>query len=573
MGKSNLPVGKIIEHWFDSPLRLIGERAAFNLSKIPGDNIIVISTRTPAPGKPMSGGMAPAVKDACEDFDYKFWYGYAKNGTEPLWKKALTAFSNAIIGKTTPIHTHEVEGFRVRNVHAEDEDWDLQYNQFCNRYIWPFCHDLVNYAKKLLPWDIYGNNKANYTMAKRIHEDLGQDDTTPIWIHDYHHLPLAEALREHGVRNPVIYFHHIPLPEPEILEQMSERERLSFTGSLKALRACDGVVFQTEKDAKLFVRYVGEQEPEKIEEYSGVFINSKGRNGRDEGLTYVGHAPISINTQRVKMSARQEINPSDQAALDLDKKLVAKYVIINFERCDFSKGILQRAMAFKELLEENPGLQGELQLVLGIEPTRTDIPEYQEYAKAVREIVEEINSNPAFLVKGQPAVVVHNGHIPNNSIHKLLRNRKPEQRMIGTITSHKDGMNLTSKEFAASQDPKSAGVLVISKGVGAAAQLVNGDQGGIGYDSKLGPDLRTGQEGSDFCRETVNNVKSALKQAINMPQEEANRRAGFMLHQMERTPIQRWANHFKQLFSLIDSGVFYPKPVGGKPQIGATLKP
>jgi trehalose 6-phosphate synthase len=42
---------------------------------------------------------------------------------------------------------------------------------------------------------------------------------------------------------------------------------------------------------------------------------------------------------------------------------------------------------------------------------------------------------------------------------------------LGLVTPLRDGMNLVAKEFVASQDPQSPGVLVLSRFAGAAAEM------------------------------------------------------------------------------------------------------
>ncbi len=551
--------GKILQFFYSENCLLdIARQFPLKLDKLPGNNIIIVATRYPEAGKPFSGGMAPAVYQACKGFDYKFWYGYGERSKKPSFLgRAVKGAFDAAFEKPSAVKAHDVEGFRVRQVIARKHIWDLQYNEFCNRWVWPVCHNLLHFAKLPKHWDTFGNRKANYDIASRIQADLGNDDQTPIWIHDYHHLPMAEALRNLGVKNPIVYFHHIPLPEPGTLALAGEKEKKEFIEMLNALKACDAVMFQTEEITKRFYRLIGEVAPEEIPAYAGHFLKIDGENLRDENMVYVGHAPISINTEHEMEVAKQPIAEDDADALELAGKLKAKYVFINFERCDYSKGILQRVEAFKKLIEENSEIRGQVQLVLGAEPTRSDIEQYKEYAAAVRIITEEINNDASLWIDGQPPVIFNNKRINHDSVVKLMRTHSEDQRVIGLVSSHEDGQNLTAKEFVAAQNLKLASPLIVSNGVGASAELVSGNSGAIGYESVLGLDEQ--QNLNDKCSQTIQNIYNAMVQAVKMPQEEANERAEFMLDKVKENSITRWAAHFSGVIKSIQKGTFFPK--------------
>ena len=227
-----------------------------------------------------------------------------------------------------PINAFDVEGFRVRQILADGEKWDLQYNQYSNRLVWPLCHNLGEFAKEMERDDTGGNRSANETIARRIMQDLNGDRKTPIWIHDYHHLPLADTLRRLGIENPIMYFHHIPLPTLETLSERSEKERIHFKNMANALRACDAVLFQTEEITRRFYNIIGHDAPKSIPAYSGQFITSR-NNGR--GQVFIGHAPISINTDK-EIAVASTLHLKTRRAKELDEKLVAANIFINF-RC------------------------------------------------------------------------------------------------------------------------------------------------------------------------------------------------------------------------------------------------
>ena len=86
-------------------------------------------------------------------------------------------------------------------------------------------------------------------FARELHEVLEPDDL--VWVHDYHLMPLAKALRERGQTNRIGFFLHIPCPPPEILTALPNHERL-----IPSLCEYDLVGFQTGDDAFNFSRYL-----------------------------------------------------------------------------------------------------------------------------------------------------------------------------------------------------------------------------------------------------------------------------------------------------------------------------
>jgi trehalose-6-phosphate synthase len=63
-------------------------------------------------------------------------------------------------------------------------------------------------------------------------------------VHDYHLIPIADALRRRGHANRIGFFLHIPFPSLEVLTSLPKHEQL-----IPLLLQYDVVGFQTESDA------------------------------------------------------------------------------------------------------------------------------------------------------------------------------------------------------------------------------------------------------------------------------------------------------------------------------------
>ena len=144
----------------------------------------------------------------------------------------------------------EVEHSGVTYITTDISRGDFQefYNGFANRMLWPILHyrlDLVEFSSR----DMAGYLRVNEMFADRLQAFLRPDDV--IWVHDYHFLPLAKALRERGVENKIGFFLHIPFPPPDLLTALPKHER-----TILSLCHYDLVGFQTENDADNLADYL-----------------------------------------------------------------------------------------------------------------------------------------------------------------------------------------------------------------------------------------------------------------------------------------------------------------------------
>jgi trehalose 6-phosphate synthase len=97
-------------------------------------------------------------------------------------------------------------------------DYQEYYNGYANRVLWPILHyrlDLAEFSRR----DLGGYLRVNEHFAEELHRIVQPDDI--VWVHDYHLLPLANALRDRGHQNKIGFFHHIPFPR-SLITQLPE---------------------------------------------------------------------------------------------------------------------------------------------------------------------------------------------------------------------------------------------------------------------------------------------------------------------------------------------------------------
>lgn len=508
-------------------------------------DVILISTR--APKEPLSGGLAPAMREATYGQNV-IWYALSRREKEPPETRLARALAMAAMDISIRSRHYDEAGFKVREIQALEDHYDDHYIGWANRVSWFVNHDLTDFAEQPTLWARHGNQHVNDMIARAIAEDVQHDSTVPIWFQDYQHPTLGSALRNHGLKNPLVYFHHTPWPSVETLEVMGPRTKAIYEETANALLECDAVVFQTSETLRRFLKTLGYRNPPDVDPYDGVIIPIHNQAGQHIRNVYVAHAPISINTKKVMEIVNSGVGIQSEAARELDEKLVAPFVFVGFERADPSKGILPRVKALEVLLQRRPEFIGQVQMMLVAEPSRTDINIYVDYAKEVGEYAEGLNTqyaNPTL----PPPVIFHNRNIPNPDLLHMMQSR-PGQRRISCVSGFRDGKNLTAKEFAAVQKLDCAGPLIISSGVGAAPELKLNDKGALVYDPSETDDVTA--------------LADAMERAIDMEQAEVNRRAAAMQAQVIENDIGKWSGFHNNLFADISAGRYTPQAAARK---------
>jgi trehalose 6-phosphate synthase len=463
--------------------------------------LVVVSNRVALPeseGAARAGGLAVAVKAALKR-NPGIWFGWS--------------------GRVVPrakIETQEIASDKVKYIVCDlaKEDHQEYYNGFANRVLWPILHyrvDLAEFSRR----DLSGYLRVNDYFAHQLHKALKPDDL--IWVHDYHLMPLAKALRDLGHKNRIGFFLHIPCPPPEILTALPHHERL-----IPSLCDYDLVGFQTGDDAFNFTRYLTRE--------CGLHSHDFNYQIGDRTMR-VDVFPVGIETAMfARLAQRTGRSSFVQRVLE---SLVGRELIIGVDRLDYSKGLNLRMDAFERFLATAPEWRGKVTYLQITPKSRSDIREYAEMAQTIGATAGRING--AYGEADWTPIRYVNRAYSRSTLAGLYRAAR-----AGLVTPLRDGMNLVAKEYVAAQDPENPGVLILSRFAGAArecegALLVNP------YD----PD----------------SVAAAIGQALAMPLAERRERHQSSFRVLARNDIQTWADRF---LSALERA---PVPAGGLEQM------
>jgi len=376
------------------------------------------------------------------------------------------------------------------------------YHGCSNEIIWPLFHDLQSHCN-FDPdyWDVYC--QVNEKFADAVEENVHRGDI--VWVHDYHLMMLADALRARDFRGKLAYFHHIPFPPPDIFEKLPWRCEI-----LRGLLQYSAVGFQTLRDRLNFIASVRRC-------LKNVRVRKAGERmlvQADDLCAAVGAFPISIDFEEFERQARDPAVTDESAALQ--KSLAGCQVILGVDRLDYTKGIPERLLAFRKLLERQPDLRGRITMIQVVVPSREDIPKYRDLKLLIERLVSQINGE-----FGMP------GWMPIYYLHRTLSRPQLiayyQSADVALVTSLKDGMNLVAKEFCACRTD-GGGTLVLSEFCGAANELKSGALMVNPYDAE--------------------GVAAAVNRALRMSSREQRIRMEKMRRHIRRHDVFRWCRDF-----------------------------
>ena len=378
-----------------------------------------------------------------------------------------------------------------------EEDYQEYYSGFANRVLWPILHyrlDLAEFSRR----DLSGYLRVNEHFAEELDKVLKPDDI--VWVHDYHLIPLAKALRARRRDNRIGFFLHIPFPSPDFLTAMPNHEQL-----IPSLCEYDLVGFQTDDDAANFARYLAK-------EYGMPAHIQRSFDSGPRGMR-IGTFPVGVETMAFNRVARKAVR---SVPVKRVLESIPGVLMLGVDRLDYSKGLPLRLDAFERFLVANPQVRGKVTYLQITPKSRSSIQEYADIERQIETAAGRINGT--YGDASWSPVRYTNRPYSRTVLSGLYRSAR-----VALVTPLRDGMNLVSKEFVAAQDADNPGVLILSRFAGAAAEfgaalLVNP------YDPEA--------------------VGAAIARAFAMSRDERISRHAKLMAALLRNDISTWGDRF-----------------------------
>jgi len=370
------------------------------------------------------------------------------------------------------------------------------YDGYSNDTLWPLFHYFQSIARfDDAYWQAY--KEVNELFASVAQKHARSD--AHIWVHDYQLMLVPELLRAGLPRSVIGFFLHIPFPSFEIFRLLPERSAI-----LHGLLGADVIGFHTYDYTRYFLGSCARL----------LDLSDSGGTVRWQGRAIkIGVYPISIDYAKFAKAPAQTAVKKDLHRLRQAYK--GHKLILSIDRLDYSKGVMERLEAFRQLLHRHPSYREQVQLIMVAVPSRTDVDSYQQLRARVEQAIGRINGTY--------------GTIDWTPISYQFKNRPFTEICalyhladVMVVTPVRDGMNLVAKEFVAAKQTR-PGVLVLSEMAGAIDEL---------------PEALPVKPNSAAA------IAEALHTALEMPRKEQLRRLHAMQQRIKTYDVRYWVKRF-----------------------------
>jgi trehalose 6-phosphate synthase len=443
-------------------------------------------------------------------------------------KYAPEFFPHIEISPDTRMHFRYKEyDFYMRFVFFDTKHMHSYYNKFANGFLWPLMHltrpplfyknarafprpqfeknDFVQYTSS-------GVTFAN-TIIDEIHKSKGfreKKDNIVVWNQDYHLMQIAEVFKalllEEGIpeeekkRIHVGHFMHTPffnIHEIQGLIRVDKRAWVKaqiydpFVESIETalqkltwgMLSNDFIGFHTKEYCDNYL--------EALEEWFPVDINIAGHFYEityQDRVTTIGAFPIGLDVDKIlsEVSERKTLKyklgrESLYGKINNDRKN-GRYIFGGLERCDYTKGLIERLGIFYHALNRLRSLKKDARFYQISAPSRSDSSGYQDLHNVLGQEVVKMNMK----LEGTP--IVHT----DKAISAPQNYRFMKEIDVMFVTPLEDGMNLVAFEYILTQkykNPEDRGILVLSTSGASRVLKQNGfgEKDGIVYINPMRP--------------------------------------------------------------------------------------
>lgn len=472
------------------------ERLAVHIKDRAGSSrIFVVSNREPymhvrkgretvciVPPSGLVTALEPVLR-ACDGV----WVAHGSGGED---LSAVDEFDRLRVPPDDPRYT-------LRRVWLSSEEESGYYDGFSNEGMWPLCH--IAHTRPIFrasDWEFY--RQVNEKFATAVLEEMENSAKPTVFVQDYHLALLPQLVKAARPDARVAIFWHIPWPNPEAFGICPWQAEL-----LDGLLGADLIGFHIPLHCNNFLSTV-DRVLESRTDREHMTASRKGH------ASTIRPYPVSVALDSGEADSGAK-RPSRDALL-AELGLRAESLIVGVDRLDYTKGIVERLVAFEHLLETYPRYVERLTMVQIAAPSRTRIPSYLDLHRRVTETVQRINQR--YQTTGWKPVVLIERQCNHAEVERWYRAAD-----LCLVTSLHDGMNLVAKEFVASRDDED-GVLVLSKFTGAAIELA---------DALL------------VNPYDIEEVAEAIRRGLEMSRSERGTRMQGMRRQVMDHNVYRWA--------------------------------
>jgi trehalose-6-phosphate synthase len=396
--------------------------------------------------------------------------------------------------------TYQDYDFYMRFVFFDTSHMHSYYSKFANGFLWPLLHltrsPLFYKTVGIFPRPSFEKNdfvqytSSSVTFANTIIDEIkknrelreGGNDLV-IWNQDYHLMQIAEICKEQimeagfsdemNKRIHVGQFMHTPffnIHEIQGLIREDKRNRVKaqiydpFGECVESvlqkltwgMLANDFIGFHTKEYCDHYLEALEEWFPVEIR-ISGQFYEIS----HADSVTTIGAFPIGLDVDKIlsEVSGSRKLQYEHQGKSLYNEisrhREMGRYVFGGLERCDYTKGLVERLGIFHHALNKLRSSGKDARVYQVTAPSRSQNPEYRKLQTVLKEEFEKTNSR----IEGAPICHLDQG-IPSPQNYRFMK-----EVDVMLVTPLEDGMNLVAFEYILSQKhkgPEDRGILALS---------------------------------------------------------------------------------------------------------------
>lgn len=416
--------------------------------------------------------------------------------------------------------------FYMRFVFFDTQHMFSYYSKFANGFLWPLMHltrsplfykktgtfprphfeknDFVQYTSSSAT---FANTVIDEIRKNNLSEEKGRD--VVIWNQDYHLMEISEIfktlLREEGLPENVRdnihvgQFMHTPffnIHEIQGLIREDKRKRIKseiydpFPESIESILQRltwgmlnnDFIGFHTKEYCDSYLAALEEWFPIEIRVADQCYEIL-----HQDRVTTVGAFPIGLDVDKILSEVgkgRQlthRVGRESLRRLMDDEKKKGKFLFGGLERCDYTKGLVERLGVFFYARHQLRSMNRNARLFQVTAPSRSSSPDYQNLNDVLRKEIDEVNAR----LPEEDRIVHLDKGIPAPQNYRFLK-----EVDVMLVTPLEDGMNLVAFEYILSQKYKEKKGLLVLSASGASRVLKQkgfGEEDGIVYINPLRP--------------------------------------------------------------------------------------
>jgi trehalose 6-phosphate synthase len=356
-------------------------------------------------------------------------------GTGAMWIAAAISDADREAGAQGLV---EAEGFRLRSLVLNPDDYGMAYDVISNATLWFLHHGLYDLPRRPRidrrwreAWNSY--RRINEAFARAVIDEA--PDGATVLVQDYHLALVGTWLAQERPDLRAVHFTHTPFCGPNSIQVLPTDVAEELLSGMASHMSCG---FHASRWAKAFEACCNQV----IGWQPSTFT-----------------APLAPDHDDVAKVAASEDCAREMRWVE---ELVGdRRLILRVDRIELSKNILRGFLAFEDLLETRPEWRERVVFVALVYPSREGLPEYLAYRQEVETAARRLNETWA--VPGWTPVVLDTSDNFPRSVAAL---RRYDVLLVNPI---KDGLNLVAKEGPLLYERD--GVLALSREAGAWEEL------------------------------------------------------------------------------------------------------